>query len=156
MKFFNGENFPNYGVYFWNDWCIWVYRPAAHFYIYLFSMPSPAAPVVEVTVMLMRFLGLHGVPFKFYACSDGCKERLVSHYTDIQKQLKDEIDREYDENVQAALKAMKNGGTVDISPNTINAPADQVQHFTAPSYRASSRYTHRSRRKKCTIMWSQT
>ena len=114
-------------------------------------MPYPA-PAVEVTVMLMRFLGLHGVPFKFYACSDHCKERIINHYTDIQKQLRDEIDREYDENVHAALKAMKNGGTVDISPSTINAPAHLVQHFSTPSYRASSRYTDRSRRKKCIIM----
>ena len=103
--------------------------------------------------MLMKFVGLHGVPFKFYACSNCCKERIISHYTDVQKQLRDEIDREYDENVHAAMKEMKNGGTVDISPSTINAPTHLVQHFSAPSYRMSSRrYSHRSRRKICTIM----
>lgn len=112
--------------------------------------------------MLLRFVGLRHVPFTFYACSEECKQGITSDYSTIQKQLQEQIDREYQEEVRTAEEFVKRGGKVDISQETINAPEVSVCHFVAPAWRANGwtdsmsrrfcRSRRRRRRRMCSIM----
>ena len=105
-------------------------------------------------MLLLRFAGLLHVPFTFHACSEQCKLDLVSKYGIIQKQLQDQLDQEYQEQVRAAQEFVGRGGEVDISPENINAPRDGVEHFVAPNFRVAewAERRRRRRRKRCSII----
>lgn len=106
-------------------------------------------------VMLLKFVDLRDVPFRLHACSEECKEAIVTEYTAVQKQLQQELDSEYEQQVKEAHRLMESGA-VDISPEAINVPSNLVDHFVAPDYRASVRFGQsrrsRRRRKRCSIM----
>lgn len=96
---------------------------------------------------MLRFAGNVHVPFSLNACSETCKDAIVSEYTILQNETQKQIDREYDEQVEQAQQRIKNGEVVDIR---MDVPDHQIDHFVAPNYRASD-YTRR-RRKRCSIM----
>ena len=108
-----------------------------------------------VQVMLVSFLGLRDVPFILHACSELCQETIKVNLVKRNQELQRNLDEEYEKSIQHAQKLV-NENEIDISPETINAPENQVFHYTLPynNYRASDySQSRRARRlKKCIVM----
>lgn len=96
-------------------------------------------------VMLLRYLDLNHVPFRFEACSDQCQAAILQHYREVQTELQNTLDKEYADTIKEANKQAKNND-VDISPNTTGAPAGSYYHFT------QHRAARRRRRLMCALM----
>ena len=102
----------------------------------------------RVDILMLRFAGNVHVPFSFSACSETCKDVIVSEYTILQNKTQKQIDREYDEQMKQAQQIINNGEVVDTR---MDVPDEQIYHFVAPNYRAGA-YSRRRRRKRCSIM----
>lgn len=105
--------------------------------------------------MLVSFLGLRDVPFILHACSELCQETIKVTLVKRNQELQRNLDEEYEKSIQHAQKLV-NENEIDISPETINAPENQVFQFIPyKGYRASD-YSQprraRRRRKKCIVM----
>lgn len=107
-----------------------------------------------VQVMLVSFLGLRDVPFILHACSELCQETIKVTLVKRNQELQRNLDEEYEKSIQHAQKLV-NENEIDISPETINAPENQVFQFIPYNgYRASdySQPRRARRRKKCIVM----
>ena len=74
-----------------------------------------------VEVMLLRYLDLNHVPFRFDACSDQCQAAILQHYRELQTELQNTLDKEYADTIKQANKLVRND-EVDISTNAVGAP----------------------------------
>ena len=84
--------------------------------------------------MLLQYLDLRYVPFKFSACSSECQAATLQHYRDVQTQMQADIDREYEDSVKQAERQAKRSETSD-------------------HYLCKTHYNHgRNRRYNCAIM----
>ena len=103
-------------------------------------------------VLLLTFLELSGVVFLLHACSKNCQDKVVKAYGERNIQLQKELDEKYEREIKEAERLVRNNA-VDISPETINAPAIAVQPFV-PQWPRGPPYVRHNRRhrKKCTIM----
>ena len=114
--------------------------------------------VGAVEVMLLSFVELSGVTFKLYTCSQECQTKVINEYGEKNIQIQKELDEKYEKEKREAERFVARN-TVDISPETINVPANLVERFVPQGYRASElqarvnlRHNNRRQRRKCAIM----
>lgn len=81
---------------------------------------------------MLKFKDLREVPFTFYACNEDCSKVLKEKMACKQAILRDEIDREYERNMEEAMKE------VPMDPNLV---------IPVPGHRRNRR-----RNYKCSIM----
>ena len=100
----------------------------------------------------MSFLELRDVPFLLHACSEQCQEAIKNKFIKRNKELQQKLDEDYEQSIRQAHKLVDEN-KVDISPDNINVPENQVNHF-APTYNyRASNYSRRARRRRgCVVM----
>jgi len=104
--------------------------------------------------MFVTYLGLSGVPFMMDVCGPNCQDAVKDYYGQMNIRLRKELDEKYEREIQEAIRIVKNNA-VDISPETINAPAEEVQPFInywPSTVTPRTRPNNRRRRHKCSIM----
>ena len=101
-------------------------------------------------VLLLTFLELSGVVFLLHVCSKNCQDKVIEAYGKKNVQLQKELDEKYEREIKEAERLVRSN-TVDISMETINAPAGTVQPFV-PQWPRGTPYVRRRHRKKCAIM----
>lgn len=105
-----------------------------------FILTPIAANTYKVEVLLVTFAELSGVPFLLNACNETCQNKLMETYGQMNMDLQERLDKEYDEKIKQAHREM---GT--------DAPVPRPQNSHRRKYR-THRYTVTPRRKRCSIM----
>jgi len=106
----------------------------------------------KVEVMLVSFLELRDVPFVLHACSAQCQEVIKDKFIRRNKELQRKLDEDYEKSIRQAQKLVDEN-KVNISPDNLNVPENEVAHF-APTYnyRASNISRRARRRRGCIVM----
>ena len=89
--------------------------------------------------------------FLLHACSKNCQDMVSKEYGDKNVRLQKEADEKYERSIKEAQRLVNNN-SVDISPQTINAPEGQVQQFVPQWPRGAPYRRNNRRRHKCAIM----
>lgn len=91
--------------------------------------------------------------FKLNVCSKSCQDKICEEYGTRNIQLQKEADQRYEQTINEAQRLLSNTD-IDISPEAINAPQNEVQDFVPqwPGGLAFTRNRQTRRRHKCAIM----